>query len=117
MPPRPAAELADCAYAGATCADEATDERPAIDDLAAELALSVTQPLRARFEEAMAADVDDRDTLLDELREVYRDTKGQRVDDCVHHFAGEAFNRGVRAASTDVDERFLVDAGAKPSVV
>jgi hypothetical protein len=95
----------------------ATAARPALAHLGAALGLAVTPLVRAGFVAAMAADVDDRDTLLDELREVYRDTKGQRVDDCVHHFAGEAFNRGVRAASTDVDERYLVDAGAKPSVV
>lgn len=110
-------ELADAAYAGATFADEGASVRPDVDDLAAELSLAVVSQLRTRFESALTASAGDRDALLDELRSTYRDTKGRRVDECVHHFAGEAFNRGVRAASpSDVDDRLLVDAGAKPSL-
>jgi DivIVA domain-containing protein len=109
-------ELADAAYAGATFVDEGATDRPDVDDLAAELSLAVATPLRSGFDSAVAAAPDDRDALLDALRAVYRDAKGERVDDCVRHYAGEAFNRGVRAASTSgLDVRMLVDAGSKPA--
>jgi hypothetical protein len=110
-------ELADAAYAGATVADPGGERRPDVDDLAAELALAVVAPLRSGIEQAFADANGDRERALDGLRAAYRSTKNERVDGCVAHYAGEAFNRGVRAASgSGVDLRLLVDAGAKPPV-
>jgi phage gp46-like protein len=90
--------LADAATAGATSVG---GQAGAVDDLAAELARSLTAPLRERIERGFVASDGNLDDVADRVRALYREWKGQRLVDTSRHYAAAAFARGAFDALPD----------------
>jgi DivIVA domain-containing protein len=93
--------LADAAGAGAGATGDAS-AAVEVDDLAAELASAIAEPLRARlasaFDEAERDD-DDETALVERIGAVYREWKIQRIERLAGDQAVAAWSRGVFAAT------------------
>jgi hypothetical protein len=99
--------LLDAAAAGAGLVDAPSSS--VCDDLADELARTLVGPLRDRVERAFGA-ADDLDDVAEGLRSLYREWKGQRINEGARHFVTAAYARGVFDASPDgCSLRWLVD--------
>ena len=84
--------LADAATAGATWAGGTPGP---VDDLALELAQSLTAPLRERIDRSFAASDGNLDDVADRVRALYREWKGQRLAETSAHYAAAAYARGA----------------------
>jgi DivIVA domain-containing protein len=87
------------------------DELPDLDDLAAELASAIVDPLRRRLEEVFAeGDGDDATELAELLGAAYREWKTQRIELTASDHVASAFGRGAFAATPkDVLSRWVVE--------
>ncbi|MBK5224411.1 MAG: hypothetical protein JJE52_16365 [Acidimicrobiia bacterium] len=111
-----AAGLAGTQFAAEVLSDQ--DQEPAavdsvgIDDLAAELAESLVDPIRAKTVELL--DGSEGDDALDGVRACYRQWKG-RAGELAAQYVHTAFNRGVFAAVPEgTMVSWVVDDGADP---
>jgi hypothetical protein len=84
-----ASSLGDAAEAGGEGTAGSTD------DLADELARSITAPLRDRIDRSFAASDGNLDDVADRVRALYREWKGQRLTDACRHYTAAAYARGV----------------------
>jgi len=90
---------------------------PGIDDLAADLAGAVVDPLRRRLEQAFGdgGGDDDPAVLVESLGAAYREWKTQRVEHTAADHIAAAFARGVFAATPDGARlRWLVEDANGP---
>ncbi|MGH9058628.1 MAG: hypothetical protein ACRDZY_03795, partial [Acidimicrobiales bacterium] len=87
-----------------------------IDDLADELATSVTVPLRRRLAQAVKDSAgDDQTVLVDALSSAYREWKTQRIERAASDVVAAAFNRGLyQATPSGTQLRWLVDDADGP---
>ena len=96
-----AATFLDQAARAATGEDAA---RVDVDDLAAQLAADLVEPLRARLGQVMAearAEDVDAAALGERMSSVFREWKSQRTEHLADHFLVAAHARGVMAATSD----------------
>ncbi len=93
--------LADAAAAGAASQEGSSTS---VTDLATELAASLTVPLRERIDRGFAASDGNLDDIADRVRALYREWRGQRLNDATSHYTAAAYARGVFDA---------IDAGTK----
>jgi DivIVA domain-containing protein len=86
-------------------------EMPDLDDLAAELAAAVVEPLRRRLEQALTdGRDDDQAVLVESLGAAYREWKTQRIEQTAADHVASAFARGAFAATPeDTPLRWLVE--------
>ncbi len=86
-------------------------EQPGLDDLAAELAEAIIDPLRRRLEEVFESHTDDDAAALAEsLGVAYREWKTQRIELTASDHVASAFARGAFAATPgDTLLRWVVD--------
>lgn len=107
------AAKAGAAFVNASLGQEksASDELPELDDLAAELAEAIIDPLRRRLEEAFAANTDDDgNALAESLGVAYREWKTQRIELTASDHVASAFARGAFSATPgDTMLRWVVD--------
>ena len=108
----PGAVVAGVLFAGDLSDDAAESTDTSIEAVAAELAESITGPMRARLERALRdqatadeGDETDVDTgpvdeleLADRIRSCYREWRGTRLSDLVTDACANAFGLGVRDA-------------------
>jgi hypothetical protein len=84
--------LVDAATAGSTWAGG----RPgSVDDLADDLARSLTAPLRERIDRSFVASDGNLDDVADRVRALYREWKGQRLAETSRHYVAAAYARGA----------------------
>lgn len=104
------AELRDAAYAGAHLLGTPANgtERPDVDDLAAELGVSVIAPLREQLAACWGADDGD---VVAPAREVYREWRTKVLPEVTRQHVARAFNRGLEAASGSDAAPWLVPVG------
>ncbi|HEY2303180.1 MAG TPA: DivIVA domain-containing protein [Acidimicrobiales bacterium] len=77
-----------------------SDEQPGLDDLAAELAEAIIDPLRRRLEEVFESHTDDdAGALAESLGVAYREWKTQRIELTASDHVASAFARGAFAAT------------------
>jgi DivIVA domain-containing protein len=88
-----------------------TPDMPDVDDLAADLAGAVVEPLRRRLEQALADGRDDDPAVLVEsLGAAYREWKTQRIEQTASDHIASAFARGAFAATREGTRlRWLVE--------
>ncbi|MFL6207085.1 MAG: DivIVA domain-containing protein [Acidimicrobiales bacterium] len=84
--------LSDAATAGATWAGGTPGS---IEELADDLARSLTAPLRDRIDRSFSASDGNLDDVADRVRALYREWKGQRLTDTSRHYSAAAYARGV----------------------
>jgi DivIVA domain-containing protein len=103
------AELRDAAYAGAHLLGTPAKgtERPDVDDLAAELGVSIVAPLREQLAACWAADGD----VVAAAREIYREWRTKLLPEITRQHVARAFNRGLEAASGADAAPWLVPVG------
>jgi cell division septum initiation protein DivIVA len=87
-----ATPLVDAATAGSGWAGGSA---AAVDDLAAELARSLTAPLRERIDRSFVASDGNLDDVADRVRALYREWKGQRLAETSRHYVAAAYARGA----------------------
>jgi hypothetical protein len=87
------------------------DELPELDDLAADLAVAIIDPLRRRLEEVFAdSGGDDHTELAEAIGAAYREWKTQRIELTAGDHVAGAFGRGAYAATpADVMLRWIVE--------
>ncbi|MBN2623552.1 MAG: DivIVA domain-containing protein [Acidimicrobiales bacterium] len=86
------------------------DTAPSCDELAATLAQSLVEPLRARVELAFHDCDGDLDEVTEVLRGLYREWKANHIGSAVQHYAAAAFAAGAYGAIAEGAElRWLVD--------
>jgi hypothetical protein len=79
-----------------------TPDMPDVDDLAADLASAVVEPLRRRLEQALAdGRDDDPPVLVESLGAAYREWKTQRIEQTASDHIASAFARGAFAATRE----------------
>ena len=97
------AAKAGAAFIHASLGQEHTagsDEEPGLDDLAAELAEAIIDPLRRRLEEVFESHTDDdAGALAESLGVAYREWKTQRIELTASDHVASAFARGAFAAT------------------
>ena len=104
--------LADAATAGATWAGGTPGP---VDDLALELAQSLTAPLRERIDRSFAASDGNLDDVADRVRALYREWKGQRLAETSAHYAAAAYARGLYdGLPDDAEVAWVVDPTGAP---
>ncbi len=104
--------LADAATAGATWAGGTPGP---VDDLALELAQSLTAPLRERIDRSFAASDGNLDDVADRVRALYREWKGQRLAETSAHYAAAAYARGLYdGLPDDAEVAWVVDPTGGP---
>jgi hypothetical protein len=88
-----------------------TPEVDDLDDLAADLASAVVEPLRRRLEQALTEGRDDDPAVLVEsLGAAYREWKTQRIEQTAADYIASAFARGAFAATPEgTPLRWLVE--------
>lgn len=80
------------------------------DALADDLGRAMSGPLRERVARSLEVTEGDLDELTDRLRTLYREWKGQRVGETVHHFLAAAYAHGAfDAVPEDGLVRWVVD--------
>jgi hypothetical protein len=86
-------------------------ELPELDDLAADLAVAIVDPLRRRLEEVFADSAgDDATELAESVGAAYREWKTQRIELTASDHVASAFARGAFAATPkDAVLRWVVD--------
>jgi DivIVA domain-containing protein len=86
-------------------------ELPELDDLAADLAVAIVDPLRRRLEEVFAdSRGDDATELAESVGAAYREWKTQRIELTASDHVASAFARGAFAATpNDAVLRWVVD--------
>jgi hypothetical protein len=81
-----------------------------IDELADELARSLTAPLRDRIDRSFSAADGNLDDVADRVRALYREWKGQRLTDTSRHYSAAAYARGLfDATGGEVEVHWVVD--------
>jgi hypothetical protein len=106
--------LADSAAAGATWSDGGGAIGPTAD-LADELARSLTAPLRERIDRSFSAADGNLDDVADRVRALYREWKGQRLDETSRHYAAAAYARGAfESLPHDAQVHWVVDPSGGP---
>ena len=125
----PGAVIAGVLFAGDLSDDAVESTDTSIDAVAAELARSITGPMRTRLERALrdqatanegedtevdAGPVDELE-LADRIRSCYREWRGTRLSDVVTDACAMAFGLGVRdALPADIDLVWTVDLQDEP---
>ena len=102
--------LAAAAAAGASWSGGAPST---VEDLADELARTLTTPLRERIERSFSASDGNLDEVTDRVRALYREWKGQRLAETTEHFVASSYARGVFDGIADgAMVRWVVDPAA-----
>lgn len=108
--------LGEASEAGGRLAGGRPGSRTSVADLSSNLAESIVLPLRERLERCVTQSGGDRDDLAQSVRAVFREWKGQRVDDVVEAACLAACNRGyMDKIGKGVKVRWIVAAGDPPS--
>jgi len=108
--------LGEASEAGGRLAGGRPGSRTSVADLSSNLAESIVLPLRERLERCVTQSGGDRDDLAQSVRAVFREWKGQRVDDVVEAACLAACNRGyMDKVGKGVKVRWIVAAGDPPS--
>ena len=109
------ADLSEAAAAGRTFLGGNGSSPPPVDDLAAELAASITERITERLA-AVVHDADgDDEAVVDGVRACYREWKSRHLDEATRHIVVAAFARGVyEALPSDGTVRWLGDDGGPP---
>jgi hypothetical protein len=109
------ATLAEATAAGAAWSGGKTGKAGASTALADDLARSLTAPLRDRIDRSFAASDGNLDDVADRVRALYREWKGQRLNETSRHYVAAAYARGVYDALPKTAEvRWAVDPKGGP---
>src|SRR5690606_29146114 len=109
--------LGRAASSGAEQSGLAKHVSSTVADLADELARNRGDPLRDRIDRSFAASDGNLDDVSDRVRALYREWKGQRLNEATQHFVATAYARGVfDGIESGAQVRWVVDpsAGACP---
>lgn len=104
--------LTDAASAGASTVDGSA---ATVDDLAEELARSLTAPLRERIDRTFAASDGNLDDVADRVRALYREWKGKRLAETSRHYVAAAYAHGLfDGLGPDAEVRWVLDPTGGP---